>query len=85
MYKISMLRRQGIIRSRFGMMLAAIMLVTVLIFLFVDQAVTPTIIVMSKAKVRYTTVSAMNESIKQILGQGIVYTDLIHALAGELG
>lgn len=85
MYKISMLRRQGMIRNRVGVTIGAIVLVTVLIFLFVDQAVTPTIIVMSEAKVRYITVSAMNEAVKEILGEGIIYTDLINVRVDNEG
>ena len=85
MDRISMLRRQGMIRNRFGLTVGAIILITVLIFLFVDQAVTPTIVVMSEAKVRYITVSAMNEAVKQILGDGIIYTDLINVRVDNEG
>lgn len=85
MYKISMLRRQGMIRNRLGATVGVIVIVMVLIFLFVDQAVTPTIIVMSEAKVRYITVSAMNEAVKEILGEGIIYTDLINVRVDNEG
>jgi sporulation protein YunB len=85
MYKISMLRRQGMIRNRLSVTVGVIVIVMVLIFLFVDQAVTPTIIVMSEAKVRYITVSAMNEAVKEILGEGIIYTDLINVRVDNEG
>jgi sporulation protein YunB len=85
MYRISMLRRQGMVRNRVGLTAGAILLAAALVFLFVDQAVTPTIIVMSEAKVRYITVSAMNEAVKEILGEGIIYTDLINVRVDNEG
>jgi len=85
MDRLRMLRRRGIGRNRLVVLTIVLLLSALLIFIFVDRAVTSTIIVMAEAKVRYITVKSMNDAVKEILGDDIIYTDLINVRVDNEG
>ena len=51
-----------------------------LIFLLIDRRIKPTVIAMSEAQVRYITVKALNNAVRQALNSNIKYTNLINIM-----
>jgi len=56
-----------------------------LIFLFIDNNINPAIITFSEASIQSIAQTAINDSIKDILGSSIKYTDLINVLTDKDG
>jgi sporulation protein YunB len=78
------MRRIGV-RRKLTLIVISILISALLIFLWIDLAIKPTIIAMSEAKVEYIAVLAMNNAVSQILGSNIKYTDLTDVLTDKDG
>ncbi|MDD5018477.1 MAG: sporulation protein YunB [Eubacteriales bacterium] len=66
--------------------IAIILVILVIIgYVAVDNAVKPTILSMSEAKLRALAVKAMNSAVQETIGNEITYTDLINIEKDEAG
>lgn len=72
-------------KQRLFALIMMIALTSALIFLIIDQGMKPTIIEMAEARVEFIAIRAMNNSVMQILGSHIKYTDLINVLTDNEG
>ena len=72
-------------KARIFLILAGILIIGLLIFLFIDNNINPAIITFSEASIQSIAQTAMNDSIKDILGSSIKYTDLINVLTDKDG
>ncbi len=72
-------------KARILLILAGVLIIGLLIFLFIDNNINPAIITFSEASIQSIAQTAMNDSIKDILGSSIKYTDLINVLTDKDG
>mgnify|MGYP000625105161 CR=1 FL=1 len=47
-------------------------------YIVIDEAIRPTILSLSEARLRAIAVKAMNEAVRETVGSGVTYTDLIN-------
>lgn len=72
-------------KVKFLLILTSLFVIALLIFLFIDNNINPAIITFSEATIQSIAQTAMNDSIKDILGSNIKYTDLINVLTDKDG
>lgn len=72
-------------KVKFLLILTGLLLIALLIFLFIENNINPAIITFSEASIQSIAQSAMNDSVKDILGSNIKYTDLINVLTDKDG
>ena len=72
-------------KVKFLLILTSLFVIALLIFLFIDNNINPAIITFSEASIQSIAQTAMNDSIKDILGSSIKYTDLINVLTDKDG
>lgn len=54
-------------------------------YLLIDNAIRPSILSLTEARLRAIGVKAMNEAVQETIGNGLVYTDLIHIEKNDEG
>jgi len=54
-------------------------------YMFIDEAIRPTILSLSEARLRAIAVKAMNEAVRETVGSGVTYTDLINIQKDDEG
>lgn len=74
---IRSLKRQRTLSKKLIIILIVIIFLIVGIFLLADYAIKPTIIAVSEAQVRYIATKAMHNSIQDIMGSNVSFTDLV--------
>ena len=72
-------------KVKFLLILSSLFVIALLIFLFIDNNINPAIITFSEASIQSIAQTAMNDSVKVILGSNIKYTDLINVLTDKDG
>jgi sporulation protein YunB len=78
-------RRSHINKISILFFLVGIIIIVLLIFIFIENNINPAVITFSEASIQSIAQTAMNDSIKQVLGSSIKYTDLVNVLTDKNG
>ena len=79
------MRRPHYKRNRILYILFIILAIGILIFIFIDRSIKPTVISWAEVTAHGIATSAMNQAVKEILGTNIKYTDLVNVLTDKDG
>ncbi len=73
-------------RKKFGKWIVIALLILVFLgYLLIDNAVRPSILSLTEARLRAIGVKSLNEAVQQTVGNGVVYTDLINIVKDNEG
>jgi len=73
-------------KRHFKKWIAFLLLILVAVaYMLIDEAIRPTILSLSEARLRAIAVKAMNEAVRETVGSGVTYTDLINIQKDDEG